>query len=267
MTGTLLEVDRVSKSFGGVAAVREVSLALEEGGITALIGPNGAGKTTLYNLLSGELTPTHGSVRFRGSSIAGLPPYRINRLGLARSFQISNVFAALTAGDNVQVPLIAHSRRVGQVWRARARDAGLRREALDLLELVNLAGVADVPAATLAYGQKRLLELAIALASRPALVLLDEPAAGLTPAETRDLMALLRRLATAHPYTFFLTEHDMEVVFGLAQTVHVLHRGMLLASGAPAAIRADPAVRAAYLGEAPAETDGTAPGEAGHGPA
>ena len=255
MSAALLEVERVSKSFGGVAAVREVSLRLDEGGITALIGPNGAGKTTLYNLLSGELAPTRGQVRFCGRSIVGLPPHRINRLGLARSFQISNVFAALSAAENVQVPLIAHSRRVGQVWRARARDRGLRREAAAVLDLVGLAGVPETaPAGTLAYGQKRLLELAIALASRPALVLLDEPAAGLTPAETRDLVALLKRLAATRTATFFLTEHDMEVVFGLAETVHVLHRGALLASGAPAAIRADPAVRDAYLGGEP-ETD------------
>ena len=245
----LLRVESVSKSFGGVTAVNEVSLALPPRSVTALIGPNGAGKTTFYNLLSGELMPSRGAVYFRDARISGLPPYKINRLGVARSFQISNVFSDLTVAENVQVPLIAHSRRALQLWRARSGDGALRREALAALETVGLADMADTKTAELAYGNKRLLELAIALASNPALVLLDEPAAGLTPEETRRLMALLRRLIAEQPVTFFLTEHDMEVVFGLAETIHVLHRGALLASGAPEEIRNDPAVRQAYLGE------------------
>ncbi len=245
---SLLEAVELSRHFGGFAAVDSVSLAIEQNQLTALIGPNGAGKTTLYNLLSGRLTPTHGRVLFDGREVTGLPPHTLVQRGMARSFQITNVFADLTALENVLVGLTAkHGKGLSMFRRVRA-DAALRSEGMERLERLGLATHAHAPCRTLSYGNKRLLELAIALSSEPKLVLLDEPAAGMTPEETARIVELIGGLAAEGQYSFVLTEHDMDVVFGLAERIVVLHQGRLLADGTPDAIRSNPEVRSAYLG-------------------
>ena len=249
MRGPFLQVENVSKAFGHFVAVNDVSLAIPEGEITALIGPNGAGKTTLYNMVSGRLKPTKGSVWFRGSDITGLPPDRISRLGISRSFQITNIFNELTVLENIQVALVARHNKGLNLWQVSARDKRLEDQGLELLARLGLESVARARAGTLSHGDKRRVELAIVLSTEPQLVLLDEPTAGMTPEETHAVVHLIRSLADSGPYTFFLTEHDMDVVFRLAQKICVMHRGELLAEGTPEEIRNDPNVRTAYLGE------------------
>jgi len=246
----ILRVDSLTKRFGGLSAVDEVSAALWPGETVALIGPNGAGKTTFYNMVSGRMTPSSGHIHFKDREITGLPAHRIARLGISRSFQITNVFAEMTVRENVQVALVSHRRKSLHLFRVLSRDRKLREEADALLERLGLGGMADARAETLSYGDKRLLELAIVLAIEPELVLLDEPTAGMTPEETRKVVALLNDLRRERAYTFFVTEHDMSVVFGLADRVLVMHRGRLLSTGTPNAVSADPNVRAAYLGDA-----------------
>ena len=249
MRAPFLQVENVSKAFGHFVAVNDVSLAIPEGEITALIGPNGAGKTTLYNMVSGRLKPTKGSVWFRGSDITGLPPDRISRLGISRSFQITNIFNELTVLENIQVALVARHKKGLNLWQVSARDKRLEDQGLELLARLGLESVARARAGTLSHGDKRRVELAIVLSTEPQLVLLDEPTAGMTPEETHAVVHLIRSLAASGPYTFFLTEHDMDVVFRLAQKICVMHRGELLAEGTPEEIRNDPKVRTAYLGE------------------
>ncbi len=249
MRAPFLQVENVSKAFGHFVAVNDVSLAIPEGEITALIGPNGAGKTTLYNMVSGRLKPTKGSVWFRGSDITGLPPDRISRLGISRSFQITNIFNELTVLENIQVALVARHKKGLNLWQVSARDKRLEDQGLELLARLGLESVARARAGTLSHGDKRRVELAIVLSTEPQLVLLDEPTAGMTPEETHAVVHLIRSLADSGPYTFFLTEHDMDVVFRLAQKICVMHRGELLAEGTPEEIRNDPNVRTAYLGE------------------
>ncbi|HEX5513191.1 MAG TPA: ABC transporter ATP-binding protein [Gammaproteobacteria bacterium] len=249
MSDPILSVRNLSKAFGGVHAVQDVSLELRPREKVALIGPNGAGKTTFYNMVSGRMRPSGGSVSFEGQDITGLPPHRISRLGISRSFQITNIFAELTARQNVEVALTALHGKGLQLFRVASRDRALRAEAEQVLAQLGLAELADTRAGVLSYGDKRLLEIAIVLATRPRLVLLDEPTAGMTPEETRQVTRLIRELAAASTYTFLITEHDMNVVFDLADRIVVMHRGRLLAQGTPAEIRANRAVREAYLGE------------------
>jgi len=249
VTASFLEVKGVSKAFGGFVAVNDLSLSLRQGETTALIGPNGAGKTTLYNMLSGRLKPSSGAILFRGADITGLAPHRICKLGISRSFQITNIFNDLTVLENVQVALVARHNKGLDLWRVNARDRELEDQGLDHLARLGLRSLARSRAGTLSYGDKRLVELAIVLATAPSLVLLDEPTAGMTPDETHAVVRLLRGLTEGGSYTFFLTEHDMDVVFGLAGRVVVMHRGELLAEGTPDEIKGDPAVRAAYLAD------------------
>jgi len=245
----ILATEGLTKRFGGVTAVDSVSIELAAGETVALIGPNGAGKTTFYNMVSGRMTPTEGRVILKGEDIAGRPPHTIARLGVSRSFQITNVFTELTVRENVQVALVSHRGKSLRMFAPVALDAALRDEADAILERLGLADAAAQRAGTLSYGDKRLLELAIVLATEPELVLLDEPTAGLTPEETRHVIRLLDGLRGDRPYTFFITEHDMAVVFELAHRVLVMHRGRLLAAGTPREVRDDPEVRAAYLGD------------------
>ncbi len=242
----MLQIVDLAKQFDGFAAVRRVSLALERGERHALIGPNGAGKTTLFNLITGHLQPDAGAVFFEGVSLVGKPPHEIVKLGLARSFQHVNIYPRLSAAENVQVALIA---RQGQAFNLLASGAGLHREETDeLLALVGLADGRDAAAGTLAYGEQKQLELAIALAASPQLLLLDEPTAGLAPAETVAVMQLIERIATERGLTLLFTEHDMGVVFGLAQRIWVLHHGEIIAAGRPEEIRRDAHVQRVYLG-------------------
>lgn len=249
MSDAFLHVDQVTKAFGHFVALEDVSLDVREGQTTALIGPNGAGKTTFYNVISGRMSPTRGAVRFCGKDITGHPPHRINKIGISRSFQITNVFKELTVLENVLVPLVAHYNQGLKFWRVVGRDAKLKNHAMELLDKLGIARLAHFHAGILSHGDKRLLELAIVLATEPRLVLLDEPTAGMTPEEAHAVVQLIRRLAQEGRYTFFITEHDMKVVFGLAERIIVFHRGRLLAEGAPEEIKRHPEVRSAYLGE------------------
>ena len=243
----LLEVRGLRKSFGGIAAVDGVDLALERGEVRALIGPNGAGKTTLFNLLTGHLAPDAGAIRFHGERLDGLPPHRIWRRGLARTFQIPAVFPNLTVVENAQVPLVSRARRTLSL---RGRAADLERERAEaLLHSVGLAGQAGRRAGVLAYGDLKKLEVAIALANEPDLLLLDEPTAGMAPAERRDLMALVEGIGRQRGLTLLFTEHDMDVVFAVADRITVLHQGRVIADGEPARVRADAEVQRVYLGE------------------
>ena len=246
MPGPLLETRGLRRAFGGVRAVDGVALAVAPGELRALIGPNGAGKTTLFDLLTGHLRPDGGEVWLDGRRIDGLPPHRVGRHGLARTFQIPAVFGSLTVRENVQVAVLARQGRTLSPWgRARAQGRG---EAEGWLGRVGLAGQAGRPAGVLAYGDLKKLELAIALAGTPRLLLLDEPTAGMAPGERRALIALVAELARATALTLLFTEHDMDVVFAVADRITVLHQGRVLADGAPATVRADPEVQRVYLG-------------------
>jgi branched-chain amino acid transport system ATP-binding protein len=243
----VLEVERLSKSFAGFRAVSEVSFDVATQQIVAVIGPNGAGKSTLFNLITGHLRPDSGRVVLDGRDITGTAPHRICAMGIGRSFQRTNIFAQLTVFENLQAAILMHRGRGGDFW---SRAAALYRDETEaLLVSVGLADVADTVAGTLSYGNQKQLELGLALASDPALLLLDEPTAGMSAAETHETIRLVERIAGERALTLLFTEHDMEVVFGIAQKIAVLHQGRLIAEGAPAVVRGDPEVRRVYLGE------------------
>ncbi|HEV8260573.1 MAG TPA: ABC transporter ATP-binding protein [Burkholderiales bacterium] len=242
----VLAVDRLAKSFGGVEAVRDVSFAVTAGEIVAMIGPNGAGKTTCFNLVNGQLAPDAGSVTLLGRRIDGLPPRTIARAGVGRTFQIAATFASMTVRENVQMALIAHAGEQRSVT-ARATDLHID-EADALLGRVGMAALADQGCATLAYGDAKRVELALALANAPKLLLMDEPTAGMSTRARNRLMKLAGELARSDRIAVLFTEHDMDIVFGHADRVIVLDRGRIIAEGTPDAIRADPRVRAVYLG-------------------
>jgi branched-chain amino acid transport system ATP-binding protein len=215
--------------------------------IRALIGPNGAGKTTFFNMLTGQLIADAGEVRFKGERLSGLPPHAVWRRGVSRTFQITATFATLTALDNVRVGRLSH---LGKTYSMLESSRGLQAdEARALLDQVGLAEQADRVAAVLAYGDLKKLELAVALANDPEVLLLDEPTAGMAPAERGALMALAERIARARGLTVLFTEHDMDVVFSVADRIMVLHQGRVIAEGPPAAVRADAQVQRVYLGE------------------
>jgi branched-chain amino acid transport system ATP-binding protein len=245
----VLEVRGLTKSFAGFVAVAEVSLAVEDGAIAAVIGPNGAGKSTLFNLITGHLRPTHGQVLLDGRDITGVPPHRLCGMGMGRSFQRTNIFPRLTVFENVQAAFLAHRGRGRDFW---SRSESLYRdESQALLASIGLAERANAVAGTLSYGNQKQIELGIALASDPTILLLDEPTAGMSAAETHETIELLQRIAAARGLTLLFTEHDMAVVFSIAQKIAVMHQGRLIAEGPPAAVRADPEVRRIYLGERP----------------
>jgi len=243
----LLEIDSVTKRFGGVVASDAISLAVPRGELHAVIGPNGAGKTTLIGELSGEIAPDDGRIRFEGGDVTLLPSWRRSRLGLARSFQITSLFADFTALDNVALAVQAHAGHSFRFWRPARGEARLREPARAALARVGLASRADVLVAKLSHGEQRQLEIAMALATGPRLLLLDEPMAGMGPEESGRMVATLRALKGE--LTILLIEHDMEAVFALADRITVLVYGRIIASGPPEAIRADAQVRQAYLGE------------------
>jgi branched-chain amino acid transport system ATP-binding protein len=243
----LLHVEGLRKTFGGVQAVSDVTFSLAAGEMLALIGPNGAGKSTCFNMLNGQLRPDGGRILLAGHDIAGMAPRRIWARGVGRCFQITATFSSMTARENVQMALISHAR---QVWRFVRPAASLHADqAQALLAQVGLADQADRAAAVLAYGDLKRLELAMALANQPSLLLMDEPSAGMAVQERGALMALVRRMVDTLGLTVLFTEHDMDVVFGAADRILVLDRGALIAEGAPAAIRAHPRVRDIYLGD------------------
>jgi branched-chain amino acid transport system ATP-binding protein len=243
---TMLRVTGLRKSFDGVQAVADLSLTVAPGEMLAMIGPNGAGKSTSFNMLSGQLRPDAGRVILDERDITGLAPSRIWRLGVGRSFQITATFASMTVRENVQTALLSHRRQVWRFWRPASSRCVPQADAL--LAQTGMTAQADRAAGILAYGDLKRLELAMALANAPRLLLMDEPTAGMAPAERVALMRLVRGLATDSGIAVLFTEHDMDVVFGIADRILVLDRGRKIAEGNAAAIRADPRVRAVYLG-------------------
>ena len=244
----VLSVRNLSKAYGGVRAVDRVSFDVASGELVAMIGPNGAGKTTCFNLLNGQLEPDAGEILLEGRPLGGLAPREIWRLGVGRTFQITQTFGSMTLRENVQVALLSRHGRTKSLF---SRAAAFRvAEADALLERVGMRGQAGRPCAVLAYGDLKRVELAIALANRPALLLMDEPTAGMAPEERGELMALVEDLALREKLAILFTEHDVEAVFGHASRVLVLHSGALIAQGPPEAVRSDPLVREVYLGDA-----------------
>jgi len=243
----LLETKSLSKSFGALSAVKDVTLEITEGSLHSIIGPNGAGKTTLFNLLTGAFPPTSGRIVFDGKDITGTPANRIAHLGLARSFQRTNVFPAFSLFDNVWTAAFATGRSWnGLLWRRTDRYPEATERARAALSDVGLLSKADVAAREISHGEQRQLELAIALAAAPRVLLLDEPAAGLSPEETRNMVALVRKLKGR--YTIVLIEHKIDIIMSVSDRISVMHFGSLIAEGPPQEIQRNPEVRRAYLG-------------------
>jgi branched-chain amino acid transport system ATP-binding protein len=240
----ILEAEHLAKSFGGVRALADVSFSVGAGELLAMIGPNGAGKTTCFNLLNGQLRADAGSIRVEGLDIEHLPPRKRFRLGVGRTFQVAATFGSMTVRENVQLALLSRERRLGSLW----SSLGGAGEAAQLLARVGMSEQAHQPCATLAYGDLKRVELAIALAGRPRLLLMDEPTAGMAPEERGELMRLATGLARELGLAVLFTEHDMEVVFGHADRVIVLAEGVIIAEGPPADIRAHAKVQEVYLG-------------------
>jgi branched-chain amino acid transport system ATP-binding protein len=243
----ILETKNLSKAFGALAAVDDVSLGIEAGTLHSIIGPNGAGKTTLFNLLTGTTRPSSGRILLDGRDITGTPAHRVAHLGLARSFQRTNVFPAFSLLDNVWVAAFACGASwKGLLWRSADRYPEVRARALAALADVGLADKAERPVREISHGEQRQLELAIALAAAPRVLLLDEPAAGLSPEETKKLVALVRALKGR--YTIVLIEHKIDIIMSVSDRISVMHFGSLIAEGTPAEIQKNPEVRRAYLG-------------------
>jgi branched-chain amino acid transport system ATP-binding protein len=245
----LLEVRNVVKSFGGLRALQDVSLSVAKGEIRAVIGPNGAGKSTLFNVMTGLLHPDAGVVVFEGEPITGLPPYRVIRKGIGRSFQITNIFPRMSVFENVQVALFSHHRTGSNPLYLARKFTRVGEEVLVLLDQVGLAEKYDSSASVLSHGDQKRLEIAISLASRPKLLMLDEPTAGMSRFESRETVALLQRISREQGLTLIFTEHDMDIVFAISEKIMVLQQGAVIADGTPAEIKANPDVRKAYLGE------------------
>jgi branched-chain amino acid transport system ATP-binding protein len=254
MSEPLLKVEGLTKRFGGVVASDGIALDIPRGEFHAIIGPNGAGKTTLITLLAGETAPQSGSIRFDGNDITALPVYSRSLLGIARSFQITSLFGGFSALDNVALAVQAHAGHSFQFWNSARHDDALRKPALETLASVGLDARGHIQIGQLSHGEQRQLEIAMALATKPRLLLLDEPMAGMGPEESTRMVEMLRKLKGT--VTILLIEHDMETVFALADRITVLVYGRVIASGDPAAVRNDPAVREAYLGEQEARAHG-----------
>jgi len=251
---TVLQTEGLERRFGRLIAVDSVSVDIEDDEVTSIIGPNGAGKTTFYNLLSGRLKPTDGKVRLRprgGSElvdITGQEPFEINRMGLSRAFQINNVFEGLTVSDNLRVARISNDGRTLDVRAVARQDADLDEEVREILDIAQLNDIAETECSNLSHGDKRKVEIALALGTDPAVVLLDEPTAGMNPTETDRMVELIRNLNEGTDTTFVITEHDMDVVLGISDRILVLDNGELIADGTPDDVMADEQVREAYLG-------------------
>jgi branched-chain amino acid transport system ATP-binding protein len=243
----MLETRDLSRRFGGLAAVNQVNIQVNRGEIRSIIGPNGAGKTTLFNLITGGVPPSSGQIFFKGQDITHATPARVFHLGMVRSFQVSHLFPALSVRQNVELMAYGRFRRSERPWAGRRVSAGaVARRIDDALARTAITHLKDIATGTLSHGDRRLVEIAMALAAEPEILLLDEPTAGMSPAETRQTASLLRSLAPE--VTLLIVEHDMSVVMSISDKISVLHRGQILAEGSPQDIRAHPEVRAVYLG-------------------
>ena len=244
----MLEVRNLKKSFDGFQAIGGVSFAVPAGSISAIIGPNGAGKTTLFNLITGHIAPDAGQVVFKDRDVTGIAPHDLCRLGMGRSFQRTNIFPRLTVYENIQAAYLSHR---GRGWNVMTPVERLyREESLALLASVGLLDKANDVSGFLSHGNQKQLELGLALALEPEILLLDEPTAGMSATETRDSIQLIEHIARERHLTLLFTEHDMQVVFSISQRITVLHQGRVIADGTPDEVRRDPEVRRVYLGEA-----------------
>jgi len=244
-----LSVEKISKFFGGLAALVDVTLTVESGERRAIIGPNGAGKSTFFNVIAGELPPSEGKVLLDGRNITGLPVYKRANLGLGHTFQRNNLFFGLTAFENVRLAVQHHRRMTGNMFKPAQKFSEIEQETQEILGRVGLLEEQDTQVSTLAYGQQRALEVALALATEPKVLLLDEPTAGMSPAETVEMTKLIEDLPRS--LTMLIVEHDMDVVFSIADQVTVLHFGQKISEGTPDEVRANPMVREIYLGTNP----------------
>ena len=244
----MLRVQGIQKSFDDFKAVSSADLTVEKGQLTAVIGPNGAGKTTLFNLITGQLKPDRGKILFNDEDLGKFPPYEICRKGIARSFQIANIFPRLTVFRNVQVSVLSQQGKSTRLFRP-ARTLAVE-ETQQIIDNVGLSDKADAIAGSLAHGDQRTLEIAIALGNRPQLLVLDEPTAGMSAEETAATMALIKRLADSQGLTILFCEHDMEVVFNVAQSIMVMHQGLTIIQDGPVIVRNSRRVQECYLGDA-----------------
>jgi len=246
----MLKVDNVSRRFGSLVALRDISLTVMKGELRAIIGHNGAGKTTLFNLISGFFPPSSGTINFDGQDITGMPAHRRVNIGIARTFQITEIFPELSVFENVRISTEVTAGYRLRPWISREQSAVVERQVRETLELTGLASKAERLVGELSHGDQRAAEIAMALALRPRLLLLDEPTAGMGEQETYEITGLIRRLHRESSYTIVLIEHDMRVIFNLADRITVLDQGAMLAEGTPEEIAANEAVQAAYLGKA-----------------
>jgi len=242
----ILKVQNLSKSFGGVDAVKDVSFNLEDGQLLAMIGPNGAGKSTCFNLINGQLTPDQGSIFIMGQKVNRKRPRDVWKIGVGRTFQITSTFASMTVLENVQMTLLSYNRQTKSLLR-RVRRLYVK-ESMELLDLVGIADQADRPCGVLAYGDLKRVEMAVALANQPRLLLMDEPTAGMGPAERQQMMKLTQRVVAARKMGVLFTEHDMKVVFNYAERIIVLNRGQMVVEGTPEEVQKDNEVKEIYLG-------------------
>lgn len=247
----ILETKGLTKKFGELRAVEQVDLCVEEGELRAIIGPNGAGKTTFFNLISGRIPVDSGQVIFKGKDITGLPVHRILRNGISRSFQITNIFPRLTVFENVLIPVLSRMKKTLNFLTPAKKIPGVNEEVFAVLENIGLAEKAKLLATALSHGDQKRLEMAVALANRPSLMLLDEPTAGMSPEETTRTVELIKKVCKELAITIVFTEHDMEIVFSISDKISVLQQGRIIAEGKPQDIRCNEQVIEAYLGEAP----------------
>ena len=248
MTAAALQLEGLRKSFGKTEIIRGVDLSIAKGELHAIIGPNGAGKSTLFNLITGRFAPTSGRVKLHGHDVTGMAPFQINRMGLSRSFQITNIFPRMSVFENVRCSLLWSQGYKYSFWNMVSRSTELTEGADRILDQINLTSRRDLPAGVLSYAEQRALEIGITIAGGADVIMLDEPTAGMSHSETDYIVELIRKVT--RDKTLVMVEHDMGVVFGLADTISVLVYGEIIASGAPEAVRANPKVQEAYLGAA-----------------